>query len=216
MRGQKRLELKSNLKDLVYDTIINNIILNKYTGNQILNEQQLVKELGISKSPVREALLILCNEGILKNIPRFGYQVYSFTLENITNILEFRSAIESYALKKSFHSLNDTKIQQLKNLTMNSYEESTDIWEHWEINANFHLLLMSYSKNRYAYKQLEKTMNILKLAYAQFYWEKWNESSIPNDLKHHNILIEYLETKNLEKALEYLEYDLQDFCFNEC
>ena len=66
-----------SIKELVYEGILNDIIQGVYPANSILNERTLVEKYGGSKTSVREALVQLCSEGILKNIPRYGYQLLS-------------------------------------------------------------------------------------------------------------------------------------------
>ena len=64
---------QESLKNMVYQAILNGIFTDEYKPNQIINEQELVQKFGCSKTPIREALVTLCNEGILRSFPRFGY-----------------------------------------------------------------------------------------------------------------------------------------------
>ena len=79
---------QESLKNMVYQAILNGIFTDEYKPNQIINEQELVQKFGCSKTPIREALVTLCNEGILRSFPRFGYQVVSVSREEAQNILE--------------------------------------------------------------------------------------------------------------------------------
>ena len=55
-------------------------------------------------------------------------------------------------------------------------------------------------------------MRLLKLAYAQFYWSQWNRAALPNDLKNHSSILDWLEQGNLSAARICLKNDLADFC----
>ena len=90
-----------SIKELVYEGILNDIILGVYPANSILNERTLVEKYGGSKTSVREALVQLCSEGILKNIPRFGYQLPVITPSELSAIIEYRIILETGALKKT-------------------------------------------------------------------------------------------------------------------
>ena len=79
---------QESLKNMVYQAILNGIFTDEYKPNQIINEQELVQKFGCSKTPIREALVTLCNEGILRSFPRFGYQVVSVSREEAQNILD--------------------------------------------------------------------------------------------------------------------------------
>ena len=74
----------------------------EYRPNDILTENQMIEKFGVRKSPVREALVELCKDGVLINIPRMGYQVRAVTLKEIMDILEFRVDVEVGGLRKSF------------------------------------------------------------------------------------------------------------------
>ena len=66
----------------------------------ILNEGTLVAKYQCSKSPVREALIALCENHVLRNIPRSGYEVTRLTMEDIREMLEFRYCLEGGTLLK--------------------------------------------------------------------------------------------------------------------
>ena len=86
----------------------------EYRPNDILTENQMIEKFGVSKSPVREALVELCKDGVLINIPRMGYQVRAVTLKEIMDILEFRVDVEVGGLRKSFPVLTRENINMLR------------------------------------------------------------------------------------------------------
>ena len=67
------------LKDHVYDYIAEQILLGKLQPEEKINENAVCKELSISRTPVREALIQLSSEGILDNVPRKGFVVKNMT-----------------------------------------------------------------------------------------------------------------------------------------
>lgn len=205
---------KLTLKEKVYNDILNGIVKGEYSGGQILTEQELVQKYNVSKSPVREALLILSSEGILKNIPRCGYQVFSFTMEDVSAILEFRCVLESYTLTKIIPSIQPQQIAELNQIAEEGNTTPCGIWEHWDINMRFHLKLASYYNNPYIYNQIQQSMQYLKLSYAQFYHSQWNATSIPNDLENHINILKALKKGNLDEALKFLRLDLAEFCIS--
>lgn len=206
------MEKKDSLKTIIYNAILDGIVKDEYKPNQIINEQELVKKFGYSKSPVREALITLCNDGILKNIPRFGYEIVRITREDVKDILNFRLVLEGNYLKKCYQHITLDQIKLMEEANQSCNNPSDDVWTHWEYNKNFHLLMISFAGNKYAYKQIENSMNTLKRAYAQFYWSKWNSVLPLLDIKYHVKIIDALKNLDIEDALTYLEMDLQDFC----
>lgn len=202
---------KSSLKSIVYRETLDSIIRGEYKANQIINEQDLVTRFGFSKSPVREALISLCDEGILRNIPRYGYEVIRLTSKDVSQILRFRLILESGMLRECLADITPEQIDHLYHLDDLCNASVDDMWVHWEHNTNFHLTLLSYSGNTYAHQQLQKSLDILKRAYAQFYWDKWDSAYNPVDMRYHSSILTAIKEKDIDTALEYLAFDLSDF-----
>lgn len=202
-----------SLKTMIYDSILNGIIQDEYKPGQILNEKELTEKYKVSKSPVREALISLCGAGVLRNIPRYGYEVVRLTREDIQDILRFRLILESGCLRESCQRIGPSQLARLKEL--NSLccnpQSHDDMWTHWKHNQDFHLQLISYANNAYASKELARSMEILNRAYAQFYWDKWNSTVISADMKSHEKLLAALECQDIELAVQCLRLDLADF-----
>ena len=64
-----------NLKQTVYNAIMEDIFSCTYLPGDIINEKSLIEKYECSKSPVRDALQALCAEHVLRSIPRYGYEV---------------------------------------------------------------------------------------------------------------------------------------------
>lgn len=105
--------MKENLKEKVYQGIYDDVTNGIYKQNDILTESRLIEQYNVSKSPVREALIELCKDGILKNIPRMGYQVMPVTLKEVIDILELRADIETSGLRKAYPIINEKQLKIL-------------------------------------------------------------------------------------------------------
>lgn len=204
---------KENLKKKVYDDVLKNIIQGEYAAEDIISEGMLIEKYNVSKSPVREALAQLCSENVLKSIPRCGYMVVKLTTGDIDNILNYRMAFESGMLRQVIDNISEKQLKELKEIDKLCMGDDAvaDFWLHWEYNKAFHLKLMSFTHNEFAYKALEQALNTLTRAYAQFYWNQWKEISYPSDTKYHKDIIEAIRAGDADKAAEYLNADLQDF-----
>lgn len=200
-----------SLKSIVYQETLDGIIRGEYKAGQIINEQELIRKFNYSKSPIREALIALCNDEILKNIPRYGYEVIRLSHEEANEIMDFRFILESSMLKECYQNITKDDLAKLYELDELCNQSVDTIWQHWEYNTNFHLQLVSLSKNKYAYRQLQKSMDILKRAYAQFYWDKWDSHYNPSDMRYHASILSCIEQHDIDGALNYLQLDLKDF-----
>ncbi|MGO5053088.1 GntR family transcriptional regulator [Lachnospiraceae bacterium LCP25S3_G4] len=207
------MKVQKSLKEQVYQSILDGIISDEYKSNEIITEKALIDKYQVSKSPIREALIALCNEGVIRSIPRCGYEVIRITRENVKEILKFRSILEKGCMQQCYKTLTAEQIEQLiqYNIPCCDVTAGDDMWTHWDYNQKFHLKLISYANNSYAYKELKQSMDILKRAYAQFYWDKWNTTIVASDMRSHAKLIQSLEKKDIEQAMSCLDLDLQDF-----
>lgn len=166
---------KKSLTDQVHDKILELIIKNASEEEMVLNEKRLMELLGVSKAPVREALIRLCSEDVLVNIPRFGYRVVRMTEKDACDAKRMRILLELEALHLSFPQLGDLELQKLQSQIQHAAsKQNTDVWEVWEDNEEFHFLLASFSGNKVLMKLLRECMGILKRTYAQ---QRWNNSN---------------------------------------
>lgn len=205
------MKQKSSLKSIVYQETLDGIIRGEYQANQIINEQELVEKFGFSKAPIREALLSLCSEGVLHNIPRYGYEVVRLTSEDAAQILRYRFHLEGGFLRDCFQRISPAQLDELEQLDELCNASSNDLWLHWEHNTDFHLKLISCSGNEYAYKELQRSMGILKRAYAQTYWNRWSHIYHPLDMRYHKEILASIREGRLEEGIRYLELDLKEF-----
>lgn len=152
----------------------------------MLNEKRLVELFGVSKAPVREALIKLCSEGVLRNVPRYGYVVVKMKEKDARDILKLRCILELEALKDGFEAIIQYHLEDIKRHIDNAalmQQEPVDVWKVWEDNEAFHLLLASYADNQLLNKFLKESLSIQKRIYAQFSWNKsraWMISLIKN------------------------------------
>lgn len=86
-----------SLKDHVYDYIADQILKGNLLPNEKINENKICKELNISRTPVREALIQLSSEGVLKNVPRKGFVLKTLNSKEAAEIYEVVGVLDGYA-----------------------------------------------------------------------------------------------------------------------
>jgi len=97
-----------------YDYIKRNIIELKFKPGEFVADTQIAEELGVSRTPVREALYKLENEGLLVGVARRGWRVYSLSLEDIQDIFDIKVSIEGMIAAKAAACADETLRQQLR------------------------------------------------------------------------------------------------------
>ncbi|MBW1783661.1 MAG: GntR family transcriptional regulator [Deltaproteobacteria bacterium] len=83
-----------NLRDQVYDILKRRIIFREIESGKKINEEELAKSLGVSRTPIRETLVRLEHEGIVEIIPRRGAYVVSQSIEKVIDLLQVREVLE--------------------------------------------------------------------------------------------------------------------------
>lgn len=205
--------MMKSVSEQVYESILSDVFESRYRPGYILTERALIEEYGCSKTSIREALVTLCRENILRSIPRYGYEVLRVERSEITDILEFRYVLETGCLRRCFDTITPRHILRLQELQRDCREPLPNggLWSHWDANANFHLELIRLAGNRYAHQQLKTALDTLKRAYAQYHWGRTGSDDYLADTDNHEILLDALRNRDLETACSALGKDLRKF-----
>ena len=197
-----------SMKDVIYQQINDSIHNGNYTAGSIINEKSLIKEFAVSKSPVREALLELCYDGVLRSIPRYGYEVVRLTREDEKNTREFRIALESGSLDLYWDRISSQDIEALlKKLQEDKTEDITPL-EQWRNNVQFHLGLNFCLRNEFSYRKLEEALQIQTRAYNQFYMDQWHRDPDFSTQKDHEQILKCILNGYKEQTLALLKQDI--------
>lgn len=201
-----------SLKSQIYDKILKKIIDNEFPLNDLLVESHLTRMFNVSKAPVREALIELCSAGVLRNIPRAGYQIVRISESDIRNALQFRLLLEVEGLKLAFAQITDDDIISIRALAEESDKvrimglETDSVSEKMELNAKFHIALSKLSRNSFITKSLGETLNLLWRGLVQIMIHE-NRTPVP-DTTYHSAIVRALEVRNLENAIKSLRNDI--------
>ena len=106
----------ASLEYLAYERIKEAIITLAFPPNAPIVETQLAESLGISKTPLRAALMQLEREGFVASIPYKGSRVAPITLRQIAQLFQLREAIETYAVREAVRSCTEADFQALEDL----------------------------------------------------------------------------------------------------
>ena len=191
------------LTSLIYDQIYRDIVDGTYSPETILTENALTERYGVSKSPVREALITLCDEQVLQSIPRTGYRVVSFKLEQLRQIAETRQIVELALLERSFPNIGEAELAQLREanqLCHNPRGLSLTPTQLWEVNIRFHMTLAAMAHNEYLQSFLRSALRINARASAQYY----AHHALREEGSCHDLLIRACEAHDYAKAREAL------------
>ena len=109
MPQQLKKIVRIPLRDQILDSIKRAIITGKFRASEKISEEELAEQLGVSRTPIREAIRVLEQQGLVEVIPKDGTYVTSFDSDQIKDGLHVRVALEQLALKQSIERLSDSE-----------------------------------------------------------------------------------------------------------
>jgi len=140
-----------SLTSLIFDKIREDILNGRYVSGDKLVEIKLANELGVSRTPVREALKQLELDGLVDNIPNRGVVVKGISREDINDILTIRLCIEGLVGQWAASRITDEELKELDEIydLMEFYSQKDDVDKIFELNTKFHETLYKATKSRY-------------------------------------------------------------------
>jgi DNA-binding GntR family transcriptional regulator len=137
------------LADRIFRVLKTSIIRQEYTPGSRLVDQEVADRLGVSRTPVREAINRLAAEGLLEITPRRGVFVVALSQQEIKELYDVREALEILALELAENSLTDEKISKLE-ITIADYRsafDKGDLLSCFDLDRRFHECLVESSGN---------------------------------------------------------------------
>jgi DNA-binding GntR family transcriptional regulator len=149
VRVLKKIKQSETLADQAYDLLKKAIIIGKLKGDESLPEEKIAADLGISRTPLRDALNRLAAEGLVIHRKGRPAVVASFTKENSLEYMELRSLLEVHNIEKIISKVDEAFLVLLEENLANQLDaiERDHYHDFIELDREFHLLLASPNKN---------------------------------------------------------------------
>ncbi len=148
-----------NLPIRVCDILRNRIIANELPDGAKLTEDSLAKELGVSRTPIREAFNRLAHEGLVTVFPGRGAFVATFSFSDMVQLLEIRETLEGMAARLATNRLTKTNLEKLRRQMEVELEKTVrhDYTGYLDVDRQFHEAVISASGNHHL-SQLMKSL----------------------------------------------------------
>ncbi len=139
-----------SLSEQVFEEIQENILNGELKPGAPLPEIRLSEELGVSRTPVREALRKLELEGLVKTIPNRGTFVVGISEKDIEDIYTIRMYIEGLAAKWAAANITEELLEEMRSIAelQKFYAEKNDPFQVWQLDSRFHYILYQASGSR--------------------------------------------------------------------
>ena len=196
------LEDTSTFADRAYTALKGTIVsLNVYEqpGEVRLDERQLASDLGISRTPVREAMAQLEREGFVRSVPRRGIYVVRKSKQEVIEMITAWAALESMAARLITQIAADAEIARLRAMFA-TFENGTlhaKLDEYSEVNIEFHQSIIRMSKNRVLIDLAENLFTHMRMIRRKTIGE---QDRVDRSIRDHMNIIEALEARATERA----------------
>ena len=189
------------LRDVVFNTLRQAILRGELKPGERLMEIQLANKLGVSRTPIREAIRKLELEGLVLMIPRKGAEVAEITEKNMRDVLEVRKALEELAVQLACEKITDEEIEEMKKAAeeFKMILKSKDITEIAEADVRFHDIIYMATDNQ---KLILLLNNLREQMYRYRVEYLKDERNYPTLMREHSEIVEGLMTKDKGRVTE--------------
>lgn len=193
------LDNKLTISESIYEKLKEAIIIGYYLPGEKLKEQEISDRLGVSRTPVREALTRLENDNLVENLPYKGVQVKKLTIEEAKHIYELHSFLEGLAAEWAIPNIEKEDIEFLKKC-IESAEKGYKNGSKKEIifsNIEFHNRILICSDNqelKYTMERLQNKISLLRVATLSI------PDRVEKTIKEHKKIFNSLKKGNKEMA----------------
>jgi len=202
MAAEGILNLKS-LKEQVYEYLREQLQKGDIRPGSAINMEKTSRKLGVSRTPLRDALFQLESEDFVTIIPRRGVVVKHLSLQDIKNYYEIIGSLESMAMLLASAAIQDTDVKKMRELTDGMLEaiHNNDFNAYYQKNLEFHNVFLNLCGNPH----LLKIVNNLKKRLYDFprqegFVKEWEVESI----KEHQKLLELVAQQRYEDAARFM------------
>ena len=187
------------LRDVVFNTLRQGILKGELEPGERLMEVQLANRLGVSRTPIREAIRKLELEGLVVMIPRKGAEVAKISEKNLRDVLELRCALEELASELACERMDEEMLEELSS-TFTEFQNgihNMDLTIIAELDEKFHDVIYQATQNQ---KLIQMINNLREQMYRyrlEYIKDENQRSGIVED---HKLILDALRRKDVETA----------------
>jgi DNA-binding GntR family transcriptional regulator len=192
------MELSRNASGTATEQVRRAIVEGRLAPGERLKEEELARELGISRTPVREALLILQAEGLVDAAPNRGAVVRSHDADDLEDLYQLRALLEGYAARRAAATISEAAVAGLR-ASCERFESliEGDVQELVKENLLFHNVILDASRSRRVAELVRKVIE-LPLVYRSYIWYSVDQRRI--SAHYHRQIAIALEARDGERA----------------
>jgi DNA-binding GntR family transcriptional regulator len=198
-----------SIRQTVGETIRRALLEGRFHPGQALSEVALATEMNVSRGPVREALLVLAQEGLVSHSQNYGFSVLEFSEHDRNEVQQIRLPLEILALSLAKANISDRDLQDLSSLSdrmVETYQQRNYV-ECTQADLDFHSVVWQRSGNQRLYSSL-RNLAVPYFAYGSAY--RMSRPDLTADLlgMQHRAFIDYLAGASDQTADQCVRFHL--------
>lgn len=210
-----RLKNKGSLARAAYEQTKEAIIYAKFKPGDSLSENMLASVLGMSRTPVREALKELAREDLVEILPGRGVFVKDISLKELKDIYEMRAVLECLAVKTAIVNIRDDEITGMKKAWVSVLDHNRQEKVAWEQISNldnmFHRMIIDKSDN----VSLREIMGLVNQKILRYQFLSAQAlGDVEDTVRQHLDIIELIEARDAEKLVPVLALHIEEAARN--
>jgi len=197
------------LREVVFNVLRKEILRGDLKPGERLMEIQLANRLGVSRTPVREAIRKLELEGLVLMIPRRGAEVAKITEKSLRDTLEVRGTLEKLAVTLACQRITDKELEELKKAAdyCGAFLNKKDIMEIAKADEKFHNVIYHATNNQ---KLIKILSNLSEQVYRYRVEYLKHENAPAQIIKEHKQLLDAIEARDEELASKTAEIHIDN------
>ena len=199
--------IRQSVREKTLDVLRRRIISLELAPGTSLSENELSQDLGVSRTPVREALILLREEGLIQVFPQIGSFVSLIDLESVSQAQFIREAIECASLGDI--TASQASISELNEILQAQHdaEASGDIDEFFALDEEFHKSLLNMAGHGAAWNAVHSAKAHLDRARRLSLFDKGHIGAL---IEQHQAVVEAIAQQNIQNATESLRVHLRE------
>ncbi|HCY85787.1 MAG TPA: hypothetical protein DHV36_11690 [Desulfobacteraceae bacterium] len=205
--GLNRINKPEPLAKTALKALRNSILKNDLNPGVIYNEKALARDLGISRTPVREALLELSSKRLVKFLPQKGVVINTFSPKEIQDVFDVRMALQTYAIHKLCRQSPrvDTARVAASLKAQKEAARNNDARTFMDADRRFHMDLTTLARNNYLMEMMNDIRDIMHL---MGYKALGLDGRMQQVIREHEIVLNAVAAGDAHAALEGMESHL--------
>lgn len=199
--------VRASLADLVYERLLDGILSGDLSCGTHLNVADIGRELQVSPSPVREALLRLASEGLVANNTNRRATVISFSERDVAEIFQVRTLLESGAARLAAERVTNAEVQAMREAADRCAALAADPTrkkEMLDLDNHFHLLVAETSGNRALVEEIVRVSRRVRI----MQWLRLNHASMRTGHAEHLAVVDALQRRDAAGAADAMAHHI--------